>query len=56
MKAFTLRATVVTTGRPRTMSFDTDKFISEIQSRKAIWDLQSEEYANRDLKKNSGKK
>lgn len=51
MKAFTLRATVVTTGRPRTMSFDTDKFISEIQSRKAIWDLQSEEYANRDLKK-----
>ncbi|CAK1592543.1 unnamed protein product [Parnassius mnemosyne] len=33
------------------MSFDTDKFISEIQSRKAIWDLQSEEYANRDLKK-----
>ncbi|KAJ8721098.1 hypothetical protein PYW08_006563 [Mythimna loreyi] len=31
------------------MSFDTD--ISEIQSRKAIWDLQSEEYANRDLKK-----
>lgn len=33
------------------MSFDTDKFILEIQSRKAIWDLQSDDYSNRDLKK-----
>lgn len=32
-------------------AFDTDKFILEIQSRKAIWDLSSDEYSNRDLKK-----
>lgn len=32
-------------------AFDTDKFILEIQSRKAIWDLSSDEFSNRDLKK-----
>lgn len=32
-------------------AFDTEKFIIEIQSRKAIWDLLSDEYSNRDLKK-----
>ena len=30
---------------------DTEKFILEIQSRPALWDLTSNDYANRDLKK-----
>jgi hypothetical protein len=33
------------------MTFDTEKFIREIESRKAIWDITSEEYSDRDLKK-----
>lgn len=32
-------------------AFDTDTFILEIQSRKAIYNLLSQEYSNRDLKK-----
>ncbi|GBP75211.1 hypothetical protein EVAR_88817_1 [Eumeta japonica] len=33
------------------MTFDTEKIIREIESRKAIWDITSEEYSDRDLKK-----
>ncbi|GBP26207.1 hypothetical protein EVAR_74970_1 [Eumeta japonica] len=33
------------------MTFDTEKFIWEIESGKAIWDITSEEYSDRDLKK-----
>lgn len=33
------------------MTFDTEKFIREIESRKAIWDISSEEYSDRDVKK-----
>lgn len=34
------------------MAFDTERFISEIECRRAIWDISSEEYSNRDAKRN----
>ncbi|XP_021921373.1 uncharacterized protein LOC110830580 isoform X2 [Zootermopsis nevadensis] len=33
------------------MSFDTERFISVVESRRAIWDLARSDYANRELKK-----
>ena len=33
------------------MSFDTQKFILQIESRKAIWDLSYNKYSNRDIQK-----
>lgn len=35
------------------MAFDTERFIAEIESRPAIWDISSDEYTNRNLKKRS---
>ncbi|XP_049782598.1 uncharacterized protein LOC126184267 [Schistocerca cancellata] len=32
------------------MSFDTEKFIQEIERRRAIWDVSCEEYSDRDVK------
>lgn len=37
------------------MTFDTEMLIREIESQKAIWDISSEEYSNRDLKRRDGK-
>jgi hypothetical protein len=34
-------------------NFDTERFIVEVQSRNALWDMTAEEYSNRDLKKKS---
>ncbi|XP_072387017.1 uncharacterized protein [Diabrotica undecimpunctata] len=34
------------------IEFDTEKFIMEIKERPALWDLTSDEYANKNLKKN----
>ncbi|KAK5639728.1 hypothetical protein RI129_010539 [Pyrocoelia pectoralis] len=33
------------------MSFDTERFIIELQSRSSLWDTSSNDYSNRDLKK-----
>lgn len=33
------------------MTFDTEMFIREVESRKAIWDITSDEYSDRDLKR-----
>jgi len=33
------------------MTFDTEMFIREVESRKAIWDVTSDEYSDRDLKR-----
>lgn len=33
------------------MSFDTERFITEIETRRALWDMSCEGYANRDLKR-----
>ncbi|KPJ06467.1 hypothetical protein RR48_14206 [Papilio machaon] len=35
------------------MTFDTERFITEIENRPAIWDTSSDEYSNRHLKKKS---
>jgi hypothetical protein len=35
------------------MSFDTERLIREVECRKALWDISSEEYSDRDLKKRS---
>ncbi|XP_052740552.1 uncharacterized protein LOC128198655 [Bicyclus anynana] len=35
------------------MSFDTERFISEIQNRPCIWNMSSEEYSNRVLKQSN---
>lgn len=33
------------------MTFDTEKLIWEVENRKTLWDISSEEYGDRDLKK-----
>jgi len=35
------------------MEIETDLFISEIEKRPAIWDMKSNEYSNRTLKRNA---
>lgn len=33
------------------MSFETESLIREVECRKALWDISSDEYSDRDLKK-----
>lgn len=33
------------------IDFDTEKFICEVKERRALWDLTSDEYSNRNIKK-----
>lgn len=38
------------------MSFDAERLISEIESRKAMWNISREDYTNQEIKKKQRKK